>query len=108
MSVESHLQYHSKAKKALELAKKAEAIRLARGQKAIKIPNGLSGDVLYQNMSINYGMNFGKKLPHADVVRLADLGTKPSEIAKRFNVTPQSIYYIINKAKKELECQKLK
>lgn len=91
MSIESKLHYHSKAQKALELAKKAEAIRLSRGQKAIKIPNGVSGDMSWRMSPVNRKVS----MERIDLEKLNNLlvdGEKAKEIAKKMKISEATVF----------------
>ena len=79
-----------KAEKALVIAKNIP-------RKTVFVPRGITGEIFSQKSAINRGINGGKNIDHAEVLRMLNDGVQQSKVAKHFRVSSQAISYIKNK-----------
>ena len=79
-----------KAEKALVIAKNIP-------RKTVFIPRGITGEIFSQKSPSNIGINGGKNIDHAEVLRMLNDGVQQSKVVKHFRVSSQAISYIKNK-----------
>lgn len=90
------MQINNQAKEKLK-GEKALAIAKSIPRKVVFVPRGITGEIFSQKSPSNRGINGGKNIDHAEVLRMLNDGVQQSKVAKHFKVSSQAISYIKNK-----------
>ena len=77
---------------------KALAIAKSIPRKVVFVPRGITGEIFSQKSASNIGINGGKNIDHAEVLRMLNDDVQQSKVAKHFRVSSQAISKINNKA----------